>query len=461
MTIKEIESLSCMTRANIRFYESEGLLSPVRMENGYRDYSEKDLAVLKKICLLRALGVSVEEIKNVQDGQKALSDVLRTRQVELEKEQNRLEACQRVCREMQEDRVRYDTLNAQKYLDSMNGSDAVSLPASDQAGQPWAPWRRYFARVFDLFLAELFWRMLLVPLCSKPFFDAIPFAAVSIVTMLCVEPLFLFLFRTTPGKWLMGIKITDELGGRLSYSKGFKRTLGALWWGAGMGIPVFSLVRLCMSYYAYYKDTTLAWEYDSEETISGKNRTLRGFAMLGASLLLIFCFAVETAEVTKPLHQGDLTVAQFAENFNRYSWYYYGSGYNTYLDTNGQLAHKEHSDPNVVYVDLTGRDGVEPTVTYTEQDGVMTGMCMETLFSEDDLLVFDKDLVELSLYSFLLARPDWTRGEAVEILTEMTGNYGSDYKTTAHGMKITHEYLYDPSESSSLYMDRFTMKQVN
>lgn len=48
MTIKEIESLSCMTRANIRFYESEGLLSPVRMENGYRDYSEKDLAVLKK-----------------------------------------------------------------------------------------------------------------------------------------------------------------------------------------------------------------------------------------------------------------------------------------------------------------------------------------------------------------------------------------------------------------------------
>ncbi len=34
MTIKEIESLSGMTRANIRFYETEGLLSPARSANG-------------------------------------------------------------------------------------------------------------------------------------------------------------------------------------------------------------------------------------------------------------------------------------------------------------------------------------------------------------------------------------------------------------------------------------------
>ncbi len=43
MTIKEIEELSGMTRANIRFYEAEGLLAPVRGQNGYRDYAEEDL----------------------------------------------------------------------------------------------------------------------------------------------------------------------------------------------------------------------------------------------------------------------------------------------------------------------------------------------------------------------------------------------------------------------------------
>ena len=36
MTIKEIEQLSKMTRANIRFYEVQGLISPRRNENGYR-----------------------------------------------------------------------------------------------------------------------------------------------------------------------------------------------------------------------------------------------------------------------------------------------------------------------------------------------------------------------------------------------------------------------------------------
>ena len=46
MTIKEIETLSGLPRANIRYYESEGLISPKRAENGYREYSQADVNVL-------------------------------------------------------------------------------------------------------------------------------------------------------------------------------------------------------------------------------------------------------------------------------------------------------------------------------------------------------------------------------------------------------------------------------
>ena len=53
MTIKEMETRSGLTRANIRFYEAEGLLTPQRRPNGYRDYSEEDLAELQRIKLLR------------------------------------------------------------------------------------------------------------------------------------------------------------------------------------------------------------------------------------------------------------------------------------------------------------------------------------------------------------------------------------------------------------------------
>ena len=58
MKIKEMEERSQMTRANIRFYESEGFLSPKREENGYLEYSESDLEILLRIKLLRSLHFS-------------------------------------------------------------------------------------------------------------------------------------------------------------------------------------------------------------------------------------------------------------------------------------------------------------------------------------------------------------------------------------------------------------------
>ena len=63
MTIKEIETLSGLPRANIRYYESEGLISPKRAENGYREYSQADIDVLLRVKLLRALGLRIDTIK--------------------------------------------------------------------------------------------------------------------------------------------------------------------------------------------------------------------------------------------------------------------------------------------------------------------------------------------------------------------------------------------------------------
>ena len=55
MTIKEIETLSGLPRANIRYYESEGLIAPKWAENGYREYSQADAEVLLRVKLLQAL----------------------------------------------------------------------------------------------------------------------------------------------------------------------------------------------------------------------------------------------------------------------------------------------------------------------------------------------------------------------------------------------------------------------
>ena len=87
MTIKEIETLSGLPRANIRYYESEGLIAPKRAENGYREYSQADAEVLLRVKLLRALGLRIDTIKSLAAGTLMLGDALDARLEELHAEQ--------------------------------------------------------------------------------------------------------------------------------------------------------------------------------------------------------------------------------------------------------------------------------------------------------------------------------------------------------------------------------------
>ena len=61
MTSKEMEARSGVARANIRYYEAEGLLTPARMKNGYRDYSEADVETLKQVKLFRKLDLLYDQ----------------------------------------------------------------------------------------------------------------------------------------------------------------------------------------------------------------------------------------------------------------------------------------------------------------------------------------------------------------------------------------------------------------
>ena len=67
--INEVETLAGITKKNIRFYEAQGLLSPARnSENGYRDYGEEDVRVLRRIKLFRKMGLPIEEIRQMFAG---------------------------------------------------------------------------------------------------------------------------------------------------------------------------------------------------------------------------------------------------------------------------------------------------------------------------------------------------------------------------------------------------------
>ena len=119
MKINEVEAQVGITKKNIRFYEEQGLLSPRRdSSNGYRDYSEGDVAILRQIKLMRKLGVPLEEIRRMQAGG-TVADGMRRHLVTLERERRSLEQSIQLCAGLKDREERLDSLDAAALLEEM------------------------------------------------------------------------------------------------------------------------------------------------------------------------------------------------------------------------------------------------------------------------------------------------------------------------------------------------------
>lgn len=124
MNIKEVEKEVGIRRANIRYYEDQGLIAPMRnTENNYRDYSEEDIICLKKIKVLRLLGISVSEIKAIQNNEEALHTAVLNRASEIKKEMDRLGEIEEMCRMFMAHDQTYDTLD----LSLLNTRECLSI----------------------------------------------------------------------------------------------------------------------------------------------------------------------------------------------------------------------------------------------------------------------------------------------------------------------------------------------
>jgi DNA-binding transcriptional MerR regulator len=63
MRIGELAALVGTSTRTLRYYESRGLLRARRSVNGYRDYDEDDLRVIREIRTLLEIGFDLEETR--------------------------------------------------------------------------------------------------------------------------------------------------------------------------------------------------------------------------------------------------------------------------------------------------------------------------------------------------------------------------------------------------------------
>lgn len=82
--IGEAEKITGLTSKSIRLYESKKLLNVTRSGNSYREYTDENIELLKKIKLLRELGIAIADIKLWCDGVIDINVLIKKRRRELD-----------------------------------------------------------------------------------------------------------------------------------------------------------------------------------------------------------------------------------------------------------------------------------------------------------------------------------------------------------------------------------------
>lgn len=353
MTIREIEERLGIPRATVRYYEREGLLSPARSGNNYRDYTQEDLNTLEKICLLRQMDMPLDTIRAVQRGEVPLREALERQEKLLEDGAERRRRATELCRSLLRDNVTYPALDVERYREAPtlpeasagDGHDSPAAPSDEAAprrwrselpplpeGAVWAynPWQRFWARGLDMVIADLVVTAVLslVFHVSAISNDSTLFSiGTTILTWLVVflaEPTFLALWGTTPGKWLLGLRLEDDYGGKLTWGAGFIRCWGVLVTGYGVNIPIYNLWRYWKCYKACRAGEPL--RYDEETRYYspvGDRWYWRALAAIVLTLAMAGVAVLVSFQAILPPNRGDLTAAEFYENVSALS----GNGY--------------------------------------------------------------------------------------------------------------------------------------
>ena len=406
MTVKELEEKTGLARANIRYYEQQGLLKPARRENGYREYSDEDLQTLQKIKLLRHLGLSIETIGAVQRGAQPLSKALQAREKELSREVAMLEREKTVCRELQQRQIAYDALEPKVYLAELEREEAAAgnLPfiprpeKKDLIQSVYHPWRRYFARYFDMSLYSFLWEFVWIGIFHIGDAGVVTTLLnwlVLMLLMLLIEPLLLSRFGTTPGKALFGLHVSAVSGGKLTCGEAGRWTRGAIYSGQGLNIPFVNLWCGWKSYCRCRAGEAQPWEADINYTIRD-TKIWRGIAFIALESLMFAALVVLLLHAVAPPCYGALSRADYIENVNHIAAQ---AEYGRRMDEDGNWTLPSAGDGILIWDDSP--KAIQ--AIKTDESGCVAGVTL-SLFTDRETWIGDLPVQMVIAYGALSAR---------------------------------------------------------
>lgn len=458
MNIAEAERRAGLSRANIRFYEKEGLLTPTRGENGYRDYTEDNVQTLRKIMLLRRLRLSVPDIRAIESGEKALPEAAAGQLDVLQGDIRESEQAYAMCRAICEDRAEWNGLDVDRY-------QSIVLPADDPREKDrippaGCPWRRFFARNVDAGLYGLLWSMLsqwVFRINPDHFMSNLAWTLacgyVSWLLTFVFEPVLLHYWGTTPGKWIFGLSVRDEGGEKLSIRTAYARLWGVFVYGNCYALPFFDWYCNYKCYRAC-KEEELPWDLENGCSIVVREREVRWYRVALYLLVLVLRAAAGYGidiHAKQPPNRGELTLEQFVENCNDYLKY--NENLPPYVTADGtwdaDMPTGGWTCALAAFADVsveTDEDGYVQSVTITadSQDGSLGSTERRTIF-----------------YAFAASYEKWSRLHADTMSDFIKDGWDYDAPDTKNvkeanlgGLKLRYEYEYSNTDTVNLYLNQ-------
>ena len=461
MNIAEVERRTGLSRANIRFYEKEGLLKPTRGENGYRDYTEDDVQTLRKIMLLRRLRLSVPDIRAIESGEKALPEAAAGQLDVLQGDIRESEQAYAMCRAICEDRAEWNGLDVDRY-------QSIVLPADDPREKDrippaGCPWRRFFARNVDAGLYGLLWSMLSQWVFRINPDNFIQFMAGLAWTVACgyvgwlltfvFEPVLLHYWGTTPGKWIFGLSVRDEDGSKLSIRTAYARLWGVFGYGNCYALPFFDWYYNYKCYRAC-KEEELPWDLENGCSIVVREREVRWYRVALYLLVLVVRAAAYYGidlYAKLPPNRGEMTLAEYVENCNDYLKY--NENLPPYVTADGtwdaDMPTGGWTCALAAFADVsveTDEDGYVQSVTITadSQDGSLGSTERRTIF-----------------YAFAASYEKWSSLHADTMSDFIKDGWDYDAPDTKNvkeanlgGLKLRYEYEYSNTDTVNLYLNQ-------
>lgn len=405
---------------------------------------------------------SVEEIEAIVRGETELDAALSARITAIQKEKAALDRAGEIAGRLRQAHAQFRTLDARPYLDEMQTERVLER---DTLPKEHFPWQRFFARLLDGQIYRTLWVLLLPALGFNMLKNSrggmLFLELLTLGTMFLLEPLLLSRFGTTPGKWLFGLRVTSPDGRKLTYAEGRERTAYLFWYGIRLNLPFFRLYRLYVSYTDEQQGKALPWEDGSEQTI----RDHAGWRFAAAAVLAALLLAGGVLRVllpVGPVYRGELTVAQFAENYNTILRQF--GDYDVELDENGRWKEESSFQSNGGTTTVMFNHRL-PQLEYQTENGVLTGIVYHAEGGEADswISIPSGSVMQYALFAFagaekghiLLDKPLQTAA------SELCDSVFSEYHTVVDGVAVDYVYTDTIIDSTrTQYSYTLTLRRV-